>query len=139
MDQQMTPVQRKVEATRRAAQKRRADAMAAKARMAGTPRINIYTCAKCDAGTVTVDVDDGVTPFIILCRATERCGGEAHSCFYRVPPGDHVPTFEWYKPTIRKAKRLDRKWPGTLDHVRQGGLMLRPRTDAEPVLHKKPE
>lgn len=136
MDQQITPVQRKVEATKKAAQERR---RGEQERLAGTPRINIYTCTTCDGKTVTVDVNDGVTPFMIRCRATERCGGDAHSCFYRVPPGEHKPTFEWYKPTLKKAKRLDRTWPGTLDHVRQGGLMLRPRSDAEPVLHKKPE
>lgn len=33
------------------------------------PRINVYTCRECGGHTVTVDVDEGVTPFMIRCRA----------------------------------------------------------------------
>lgn len=35
------------------------------------PRINVYVCRKCGGHTVTVDVDDGVTPFMIGCHAKE--------------------------------------------------------------------
>lgn len=35
------------------------------------PRINVYVCRKCGGYTVTVDVDEGVTPFMIGCHAKE--------------------------------------------------------------------
>lgn len=35
------------------------------------PRINVYVCQKCGGHTVTVDVDEGVTPFMIGCHAKE--------------------------------------------------------------------
>lgn len=34
-------------------------------------RINVYVCQKCGGHTVTVDVDEGVTPFMIGCHAKE--------------------------------------------------------------------
>jgi len=34
-------------------------------------RINVYVCRKCGGHTVTVDVDHGVTPFMIGCHARE--------------------------------------------------------------------
>lgn len=99
-------------------------------------RENVYTCAKCGGYTVTVDLDEGTTPFMIGCRASGRereCDGLASSAFY--PPGPrpaHIPpaAWEWYRPTRQQAKRLDRKWPGMLDHVARGGLHLRPRRAA---------
>ena len=33
---------------------------------------NIYTCPKCGGQTVTIDVDEGVTPFMLRCRATGK-------------------------------------------------------------------
>lgn len=32
-----------------------------------------------------------------------------------------------------------RQFPGTLEHVRKGGLLLRPRSNREPVYHRDEE
>ena len=87
-------------------------------RIAG--RINVYHC-RSGHGTVTRDADAGTTPFMIACP---DCGADAMSALYRVDQS-LVPPHEWYKPTIQKAKRIDRTIPGTLEHVERGGLLLR--------------
>lgn len=101
------------------------------------PRENTYTCPKRHA-TRTVDVADGVTPFMIGCKEL-GCTEMAESAFY---PKElrplHVPgpKWEWYKPTEKQAKKKESRFPGTLEHVRRGGLLLRERTGAEPVYHE---
>ena len=112
------------------------------------PRINVYRC-QYGCHTVTVDVDDGVTPFMIQCRSRstpERpikakylgeegfCKGTAESSFYpRGPKPLHIgePKWEWYKPTTPEVMSN-----AEFEHVKQGGLLLRPRTEREPVYHK---
>jgi hypothetical protein len=42
-------------------------------------RINVYVCQKCGGHTVTVDVDEGVTPFMIGCHAREATVHPAES------------------------------------------------------------
>ena len=88
-----------------------------------TPKPNIYTCRKCGQETVTVDVDEGVTPFIIFCKVTKGCNGHAQSSMYRVPPetADRA-THEWYKPPTMKGLTLAER-----EHVERGGLLLRHR------------
>lgn len=116
--------------------------------MAKLPRINAYGC-QYGCNTVTVDVDKGVTPFMIKCKAKSRpdrplrpeltgadgeCIGAAQSCFYpKTPLPAHLPapTHEWYRPT-----NLDGLNDGELEHVKRGGLLLRERTGAEPVYHE---
>lgn len=111
------------------------------------PRINVYRCEH-GCNNVTVDVDDGVTPFMMKCVTKSRpdrpldpiltgsdgeCLGMAKSCFYpkvAPPPWISVPTHEWYRP-----KDLAGLNDGELEHVKKGGLLLRPRTDAEPIYH----
>lgn len=85
---------------------------------------NAYTCSECGFTFVTVHVDDGVTPFGILCRAANDCQGMATSHFYKLSPSVLAiePTFEWYKPTENDPKMED---PAVREHVRQGGVMLR--------------
>ena len=46
-------------------------------------RINQYTCRDCKESTVTVDVDEGVTPMFLACRATPDCKGTMASAMYR--------------------------------------------------------
>ena len=96
-------------------------------------RENVYTCPKCGGYTVTVDVDDGVTPFLLNCRASGeegKCDGKATSAFYpksprppRIPP----PAWEWYAPSAEETAKLS---PGMRDHVEQGGLLIRKKCDA---------
>lgn len=92
------------------------------------PRINIYTCDTCGGKTVTVDIDDGVTPMMIDCRASGNegdCLGTAMSAMYRVRPGEAgEPQWEWYKPKELAMRALS---PGMLEHVKMGGLLLRRR------------
>lgn len=113
------------------------------------PRINVYRC-EYGCNTVTVDVDDGVTPFMIKCKAKTRpdrpllpgltgpdgeCIGTAQSCFYPGGPTPlHIgePTHEWFKPTMTEIGGLS---AGEQDHVKGGGLLLRERTKREPVFY----
>ncbi len=81
---------------------------------------NIYVCQKCRGHVVTVDIDNGVTPFIIGCWATDGCKGEMHSSFYRVFDQSMRADFEWYRPDETAEMTAH-----TLNHVRQGGLVLR--------------
>jgi hypothetical protein len=79
---------------------------------------NVYTCDTCGRQMVTVDRDDGVTPFATRCS----CPARAHmtSSMYQVDQALPA-THEWYRPA-----------PGTLlksihvhEHVKRGGLLLR--------------
>jgi hypothetical protein len=81
------------------------------------PRINSYDCPR-GHSTVTIDVDEGVTPMFLNCR-TVNCGLQARSSFYHVPVG-LKPEFEWYKPT--DIKKLN---PAEKEHVNKGGLLIR--------------
>lgn len=45
-------------------------------------RLNVYICKSCPEHLITVDIDDGVTPFRIGCQ---KCQGDMTSRFY--PPG----------------------------------------------------
>ncbi len=92
-------------------------------------RENGYTCSVCSGVTMTIHVDDGVTPAFIDCRASPDCKGVAGSMFYPEGPRPaHLPdpAWEWYRPTRKQTRRLDRKYPGVAQHVRAGGLWLRP-------------
>lgn len=97
---------------------------------AGHHGINAYHCQKCGRNTVTIDVDPGVTPMFLGCRRTEGCTGSAVSSGYpEAKPPQHVLDhldWEWALPTGFEYARLD---AAMRDHVDQGGLVLRPRTD----------
>jgi hypothetical protein len=97
-------------------------------------RENVYVCEKCGGFTVTIDVDEGVTPFMIRCRAKDvvgndailpGCKGNAVSSFYpEGPRPSHIqePAWEWYAPSSTEFESLD---SATKDHVYSGGLILR--------------
>lgn len=90
---------------------------------------NIYTCLTCGFQFVTIDRDSGTTPFVTKCRAPDRdCPGAAQSAFYRVPQNapELMPSFEWYRPMTD----LDKLSPNAAEHVRLGGLLLRPIGEA---------
>lgn len=112
-------------------------------------RLNLYICEH-GCHNVTVDVDKGVTPFMIKCvREADKdrpldpiksrdgvCIGTAKSCFYPKEIEDHyeypVPKHEWYRPELSEYAKLSKH---EKDHVRNGGLLLRKRTAKEPILH----
>ena len=124
-----------------------------------------YNCYRCEYGcnNFTVDVDEGVTPFMIKCKAVSRldrklnplltdksgeCIGNATSCFYpKAPlPSYAVVRHEWVKPTKEQIdaerKIVDAEKGagfyekcGQVEAYEKGQLMLVPRTDREPKYH----
>jgi len=117
------------------------------------PRINVYVCQKCGGYTVTVDVDEGTTPFMIGCRAgaiedfgegvavvNNKCKGFAYSSFYpRGPKPPHIgdPKWEWYKPTMTDlaSRYTGQTLRNMAEHVDKGGLDIRRRTNRPALMH----
>ena len=82
---------------------------------------NAYVCAKCGHATVTIDRDEGTTPFKTGCTK-EGCDGIAESRLYKIlEPA--LPTHEWYRITDPNDRIL--KHPAAKYHHRNGGLFLR--------------
>ena len=73
---------------------------------------NTYTCGRCSGQIVTIDKDEGVTPFQIMCRATSRCPGWMVSSFYEVDQA-LAPNWQWVKRGKREEpmhlKKIERK------------------------------
>lgn len=82
---------------------------------------NIYTCEKCGFKFVTIDRDEGTTPFITMCQLPGPCGGMTQSSFYQVDQS-LTPTFEWYRMTDTEAAEKPASW---MQHHLLGGLFLR--------------
>jgi len=80
-------------------------------------RLNQYTCRTCGKTITTVDRDEGTTPMMLACRATQGCDGSMFSAMYRVDP-NLTPDWEWYKPA--KLPKGDMR-----EYVEMGGLLLR--------------
>lgn len=84
--------------------------------------VNVYVCEKCGGKTVTVNRDEGVTPFMLACRVNNvGCGGHARSSFYRVDQ-NQTPDWEWYRPDEGELATLEPEWQ---HHIKSGGLKLR--------------
>ena len=104
-------------------------------------RRNAYFCPACHHVTITVDVDSGTTPMFISCPS---CNSSATSFFFNIPgcmrftfstgKAEILPAdFEWYKPkSLRKLSKSER------EYVKAGGLLMRKRTDAEPIMYESP-
>jgi hypothetical protein len=100
---------------------------------------NAYVCEDCRYITLTVHIHEGVTPFLLGCRNPTGCKGMAISFSYQMPgilalnspSGKLYPTHEWYKP--EPGQDLTK---GEQDHVNNGGVLLRERTDAPPLMSK---
>jgi len=85
---------------------------------------NIYLCEDCGHGFVSIDRDDGVTPFMTKCLNAD-CGKMASSLFYACPQpmlAGTSPALEWYRPGEPEIAGLS---PSVADHVRKGGLLSR--------------
>lgn len=110
-------------------------------------RVNTYRCigkskfspkgatAGCGHLMVTVDREEGVTPFLTKCP---QCDGDAQSAMYRVPPGLQ-PTHEWLRPDNFDGLNLS-----TIEHIKMGGLILRKIVQPAAALetskaHRQPE
>lgn len=83
-------------------------------------KVNIYVCRTCRGHIVTRDIDAGVTPFMLKCRAKLECDGDMQSSMYRVFDQEVREDYQWYRPTAAEALGA---WER--DHVAAGGLMLR--------------
>jgi len=83
-------------------------------------RINVYICQSCGKKTITIDSEEGVTPFMIGC---EICDGDMYSSFYKVDQS-LIPTHEWYKPTDFNQYPLNHR-QAMKQHVADGGLDIR--------------
>lgn len=84
---------------------------------------NIYTCPK-GHETVTVDSDEGVTPFVLRCRqkaddGKHNCTEMAKSAMYDVDQTRKA-EYEWFMPSTLKGLNSSE-----IEHVRKGGLLLR--------------
>ena len=89
-------------------------------------RKNVYVCQTCGRKIVTLDIDEGVTPFMLTtCRAKEGCKGKMQSRFYAVDQTLPV-HYVWYMP-----KDLQGFNKYTLEHIRKGGLVMRKATSEE--------
>jgi hypothetical protein len=98
---------------------------------------NCYTCTTCGGQIVTVDRDEGVTPFMVRCRAQKDCGGTMHSSFYTNVPLALQPTYEWRKPTPQEYRKLDKAT--RTDHVDRGGLLMYRLDGAAEEMPARPE
>jgi len=92
--------------------------------------VNVYVCQKCGDHTVTIDRDEGVTPFMLDCRAAiteadpfSKCKGTAESSCYRPNFKHGPPTWEWYTPDAVELHRTTDA--NVLRHVAMGGLLIR--------------
>lgn len=86
-------------------------------------RLNRYVCERCGGQIITVDADDGVTPFGLMCLATPNCSGMMYSSFYQHVSGE--PTYEWRKPSAAEYAQMS---AAMREHVDLGGLELYLRT-----------
>jgi hypothetical protein len=86
---------------------------------------NKYTCDECKGSIITIDREEGVTPYALACRATDGCQGTMTSAFYLCDQ-NLIPGWEWYKPANLKGLNA-----GTREHVEHGGLLLQ-RIPANP-------
>lgn len=97
-------------------------------------KINVYTCEECGGFTVTIDIDEGVTPFMLRCRAPQfmggACDGWGQSGFYKPRADVPAPAWEWYAPDAAELATMDE---AMADHCRNGGLNIRARALAAAV------
>lgn len=86
---------------------------------------NSYTCDTCRKSIITIDRDDGTTPFMLGCRATAGCKGMMQSAFYTGPliNAGAQATFEWRKATYKEYVRASREMK---QHFDMGGLDIHP-------------
>ena len=96
-------------------------------------RTNHWVCESCGKSTIGVHRNGdeaGVTPFMMACRATRGCRGDALSRFYQVPEASrdeaHV---EWYVPDADELEAALVEQPEhaewITDHVANGGALMR--------------
>lgn len=83
---------------------------------------NRYVCRDCGFAFITVDRDEGTTPFLTHCRHNSLCTGWAQSQFYSIDQTEEA-TYEWYIPNEEEMLYIVN--PNVLEHIKMGGLLLR--------------
>ncbi len=99
-------------------------------------RVNVYVC-EYNCLTVTVDRDEGVTPFMIGCKSRNRperpikadkldskgfCIGTARSSFYpKGPVPSHIgqPKWEWVLPNKEQVDEMIKEHPEREAEIRE--------------------
>lgn len=102
---------------------------------------NHYTCDTCGKVTIARHDQEGVTPFIIGCHASDEvtsttrartCRGSAQSCFFECDQSDEQkPHVIFHRPqnttdalnAIAKEPAGDRQW--LMEHYLKGGALMR--------------
>lgn len=103
---------------------------------------NHYVCPKCGSVTVARHDDEGVTPFLLRCRAKDQitfnglripgCDGMAESKFFddSCQKEDQTPHVIFFRPEamaaiefINKQPKRDRAW--LLEHYQKGGALMK--------------
>lgn len=83
---------------------------------------NAYSCSGCGNLIITIDLDEGVTPFSISCLETgTKCKAPMFSAMYQVDQTLR-PTHQWYKPSKQETSFMSL---GMQEHIKMGGLALR--------------
>ena len=84
---------------------------------------NSYQCTTCSGIVFTADQDEGTTPFMMKCRATDGCTGTMESAFYRLPEqaAKVRPHYIWRRPTAEEYAIAE---PGMKQHFDMDGLDL---------------
>ena len=92
---------------------------------------NRYVCRVCRSEFTTLDIDEGVTPFMISCIAN-GCTGTAESKCYKTPE-DQLgnPELLWVKPNPDMIRHLK---PLVADHVEKGGLLLNNQLPVQQII-----
>jgi hypothetical protein len=101
-------------------------------------RLNAWRCEACDFPFIAFDRHPGTTPMMVSHHAFEPdtdCKGLCASVFYQRAGVERAaidlgqggqqiqPSHEWYRPS---AIELRSETAAVKDHVRQGGLLVRP-------------
>ena len=81
---------------------------------------NLYVCEVCDLHIITIDRDNGTTPYLMGCQ-TELCNALMRSRVYRIDQA-WMPSHEWYKPSEEETAKQN---PAIKQHIEFGGLLLR--------------
>ncbi|HNB60355.1 MAG TPA: hypothetical protein PK308_08565 [Phycisphaerales bacterium] len=98
--------------------------------IAGPDRRNIYDCQTCGGKIVVIELDPGVTPMFLDCRATQGCAGRMVSRMYRDIDPEAPPTHAWRRPTGDQIAAAKRSNPNLYYHYTHGGLDLWPLAEA---------
>lgn len=86
-------------------------------------KINTYTCPYGHV-TITIDIDEGVTPMMLRCKqkandGKHNCTEFAKSSWYNCDQS-LTPEYEWFKPKTLKGYNSQMK-----EHLSKGGLDIR--------------